>query len=57
MSDTELLDKLDTLVKEGKVNFLKFDGLRAKNPITLVGPEGRIGDFPSIRAAIEATPQ
>lgn len=56
MTDTELLDKLDSLVKEGVVYFMKFDGLREKKHFTLVGPEGRIGDFSSIREAIEAVP-
>lgn len=56
MTDTELLNKLDSLVKEGVVDFLKFDGLRNKKHFTLVGPEGRIGDFSSIREAIEAVP-
>ena len=55
--DTERLDKLDHLMKYGDVTFLKIDSLRKSHHITLVGPLGRIGDFSSIRQAIDSLPK
>lgn len=50
---TQLLSNQQAVEKSKEKNIIKYDGLRDQRQWTVVGPEGRVGDFETWDEAVE----
>lgn len=55
--DSERLDWLEIQASVPAVTLVKADGLRERNRFTVVTETGRVGDFATVRHAIDAAMQ